>query len=74
MLKEEKIREMIEEELLWLERFAGTKKTNIHKNDLVEVDRSIHRMSALLEVLEEAPDEGALYIVKVLKDKLEKER
>jgi hypothetical protein len=71
MLKEEKIREMIEEELTWLERFAGTLKTNIYKNDIVDADRRIHRMSALYEVLEESPDEGAMYIVQVLKDKLE---
>ena len=70
MLKEEKIREMIEEELLWLERFAGTEKTNIYKNDLVDVDRKIYRMSTLFEVLEEAPDENTMYILKVIKDKL----
>ncbi len=70
MLKEEKIREMLEEELGWLERFAGMEKTNIYKNDIVDADRRIAKMSALFEVLEEAPDENALYIVKVLKDKL----
>jgi len=70
MLKEEKIREMIEEDLAWLERFAGALKTNIYKNDIVDADRKIHRMSALYEVLEEAPDEGAMYIIEVLKDKL----
>ncbi len=74
MLKEEKIREMLEEDLAWLERFAGMEKTNIYKDAIVDADRRIHRMSALLEILEEAPDEGAMYIVKVLKDKLDKER
>jgi hypothetical protein len=71
MLKEEKIREMIEEELAWLERFAGTLKTNIYKNDIVDADRRIHIMSTLFEVLEEAPGESAMYIIKVIKDKLE---
>ena len=70
MLKEEKIREMIEEELVWLERFAGTLKTNIYKNDIVDVDRKIYAMSALFEVLEEEPDENVKYIINVIKDKL----
>ncbi len=70
MLKEEKIREMIEEELVWLESFAGTLKTNIYKNDIVDVDRKIYRMSALYEVLEEEPDENVVYIIKVITDKL----
>jgi hypothetical protein len=70
MLKEEKIREMIEEELAWLERFAGALKTNIYKNDIVDADRRIYRMSTLYEVLEEAPDENVVYIIKVLTDKL----
>jgi hypothetical protein len=70
MLKEEKIREMIEEELTWLERFAGTLKTNIYKNDIVDVDRKIYAMSALFEVLEEEPDENVKYIINVIKDKL----
>ena len=71
MLKEEKIREMIEEELVWLERFAGTLKTNIYKNDIVDADRKIYAMSALFEVLEEEPDENVKYIINVIKDKLE---
>jgi hypothetical protein len=70
MLKEEKIREMIEEDLAWLERFAGTLKTNIYKNDIVDVDRKIYAMSALFEVLEEEPDENVKYIINVIKDKL----
>lgn len=61
---------MIETELSWLEKFAATEKTNIYKNDLVEVDRRIYRMSALYEVLEEAPSDGAKYILQVLKDKI----
>lgn len=61
---------MIETELSWLEKFATTEKTNIYKNDLVEVDRRIYRMSALYEVLEEAPSDGAKYILQVLKDKI----
>ena len=71
MLKEEKIRNLIEEELLWLERFAGMEKTNIYKNDILEADRRIQRMSAFYEVLEEAPNEDAMKIVKVIKDRLQ---
>lgn len=70
MLKEEKIRDMIEVELSWLEKFATTEKTNIYKDNLVEADRRIYRMSALYEVLEEAPSEDAKYILQILKDKL----
>ncbi len=61
---------MIETELSFLEKFAATERTNIYKNDLVEVDRRIYRMSALYEVLEEAPSEDAKYILQVLKDKI----
>ena len=71
MLTEDKIKSMIEEELQWLEKFAGMEKTNVYKNDLVEVDRRITRMSALYEALGEAPDDGAKYIVRVLKEKLQ---
>jgi hypothetical protein len=71
MLKEEKIRSMIEEEIQWLEKFAGMEKTNIYKNDLVEVDRRIARVSAFYEALDEAPDDGAKYIVQVLTEKLQ---
>ena len=71
MLNEDKIRSLIEEDLQWLERFAALDKTNIYKNDIVDADRRVERMSAFFEVLEEAPDDGALYIIKVLKEKLE---
>ena len=71
MLEGNKIRDKVEEELQWLERFAAMEKTNIYKNDIVEVDRRIHRMSVLYEVLDEAPSVGAMDIVKVLKDKLQ---
>lgn len=71
MLKEEKIKEMIEEELLWLEKFASTEKTNIHKDNIVEVDRRIYRMSTLYEVLGEVPSKDAIYILNVIKEKLQ---
>jgi hypothetical protein len=71
MLKEDKIRAMLEEDLLWLEKFAAVERTNIYKNDLVEADRKIQRMSAFYEVLGEAPSDDATYILQVIKDKLE---
>jgi hypothetical protein len=54
-----------------LEKFAGTEKTNIYKNNILEADRRIVRMSALYEVIEEAPSEDAQTIVKIIKDKLQ---
>lgn len=71
MLKEEKIRSLIEEELLWLENFVGMERTNIYKNHIVEADRRIHRISALFEVLEEAPDENAIALITAIKEKLQ---
>jgi hypothetical protein len=70
MLKEEKIREMIEEELLRLERFASMEKTNIYKDAIVEADRGIVRMSTLYEVLEEVPSDDAIFVIKAWKEKL----
>jgi len=71
MLKEEKIKSMIEEELQWLKTFTAMEKTNIYRDDIVEVDRRIQRVSAFYEVLEEAPNEEAMDIVKVVKEKLQ---
>jgi hypothetical protein len=71
MLKEEKIRSLIEEELLWLEKFAMEEKTNIYRNDIVEADRRITRLSALYEVLEEVPEDATMSVVKHIKEKLQ---
>lgn len=71
MLAEKKIRTMIEDELLWLEKFAAEPTTNIYRITMMEADRKIVRMSALYEVLEEAPDDDAIKIVKIIKEKLE---
>jgi len=71
MLKEEKIRNLIEEELLGLEYFADMEKTNIYKNDIVEFDRRVQRMSAFYEVLEEVPSEDVLLIITAAKEKLQ---
>ena len=59
-------------DLSWLEKFASEKTGNIYQDHIVEADRRIHRMSVLYEVLEEAPPDGAVKIVTVLKDKLDK--
>lgn len=72
MLKEDKIKNLIEEELRWLEAFATREITNIYRNDLLEVDRRIHRASALYEVLEVAPSNSFLDIVDVIKNKIQK--
>lgn len=71
MLKEEKIRTLIEEELVWLEGFIAKEKTNIYKNDIVEVDRRVQRLSTFYEVLEEAPDDNAIEVIKTIKEKLQ---
>lgn len=71
MLKEEKIREMIAEELVRLKQFAEMERTNIYKDAVVEADWSIRRMSTLYEVLEEAPSDEAIDVVKLAKEKLE---
>lgn len=71
MLEEKKIRSLVEEELEWLERFAATERTNIYKNDIVEADRRIIRISTMCEVLEEVPNEDILGIIKIIKEKLE---
>ena len=70
MLDEKKIRSMIEEELLWFEKFAAASKANIYKNDIIEADRRIQRVSAFYEVLEEKPSDDIIYIIDVLKEKL----
>lgn len=71
MLTEKKIGKMIEDELLWLEKFAATERTNIYKNNILEADRRIVRMSTLYEVVEEAPSQDALNIIGVIKEKLQ---
>ena len=71
MLSEKRIGNMIEDELLWLEKFAATERTNIYKNNILEADRRITRMSALYEVMEVVPSDDAQNIVRVIKDKLQ---
>ena len=62
---------MIEDELLWLERFAATERTNIYKNNIIEADRRITRMSTMYELMEEVPSDDAQSVVKIIKDKLQ---
>lgn len=62
---------MIEDELLWLEKFAATERSNIYKNNILEADRRITRMSTMYELMEEVPSEDAQTIVKIIKDKLQ---
>jgi hypothetical protein len=72
MMAREKIKAAMEEDLQWLDKFAAKSITNVYKNDLVEVDRKISRISAFLEVLQESPDEGMKFIIDVLKKKLQR--
>jgi hypothetical protein len=72
MMAREKIKAAMEEDLQWLDKFAAKAITNVYKNDLVEVDRKISRISAFLEVLQESPDEGMKFIIDVLKKKLQR--
>jgi hypothetical protein len=71
MLSEKKIQMMIEDELLWLEKFATASKSNTYRTDILDADRKIARMSALYEVLEETPNDDAIKVVKIIKEKLE---
>lgn len=71
MLSEKKIGKLIEDELLWLEKFAATQRTNIYKNNILEADRRIVRMSTLYEVTEDVPSDDAQNIVRIIKDKLQ---
>jgi hypothetical protein len=71
MIKEEKIRSWIEEELLWLKEFAEEENTNLYKNDLLEADRKLVRITTLYEVLDEVPSEDAIAIVKFIKEKIQ---
>ncbi len=72
MMAREKIKAAMEEDLQWLDKFAARPLTNIYKNDIVEVDRKIARISAFQEVLQESPDEGMKFIIDVLKKKLQR--
>lgn len=56
---------------MWLEKFAATQRTNIYKNNILEADRRIVRMSALYEVIEDVPSDDAQNIVRIIKDKLQ---
>lgn len=71
MLSEKKIRTMIEEELSWLEKFATASKSNIYRTDILDADRKIAKMTAMYEVLEEAPSDDAIKIVTIVKERLE---
>jgi len=71
MLSEKKIKTMIEDELLWLEKFATVRKQDTFRADIVDADRKITKMTALYEVLEEAPSEDAIKIVTIIKERLE---
>lgn len=71
MWKEEKIRDRIEEELGRLERFASMEKTNIYRDDILEFDRAVQRMSMLYEVLEEVPPKEDQEIIAYCKEKIQ---
>lgn len=72
MLSEARVREHVEESLVWLEKFATKDLTNIFKNDLIEVDRTVTRLSTLLEVLMESPSKETLEMMEVLMNKIQK--